>query len=372
MSPNPFTPSAGSPPPLLVGRQDELDAFEEALDDGPGSPGRLGIFTGARGVGKTVMLTEIGELALRHGWVTIAETALAGLIDRLTIAVTDHIDTLGSAPSRHRSVTGAQLPFNAGGITVSDRPAAETGLRSKLGRLLDLLDRRETGLLITVDEVHRSAREDLRSLAATFQHLVREERNIALVMAGLPSSVSGLLSDEVLTFLRRADPHPLAEVSLAEVEEALQHTIADSGRRITDNALEMATAATDGYPFLIQLVGYHCWRHADGETIDLPAAQAGVAAARRRLGATVHAPALADLSAVDRTFLLAMSKDNGPSRTSDITTRLQVTKAYTSVYRARLIDAGVIEPVARGTVDFAIPYLREYLREHAATIRTHH
>ena len=39
------------------------------------------------------------------------------------------------------------------------------------------------------------------------------------------------------------------------------------------------------------------------------------------------------------------------------------------IYRARLIEAQVIEDRGYGLVDFAIPYLREYLREHAAFIR---
>ncbi|RKW98254.1 ATP-binding protein, partial [Corynebacterium diphtheriae] len=39
--PNPFKPSAGSTPPVLVGRGQVLEDFRDALDDGPGAPGRL-------------------------------------------------------------------------------------------------------------------------------------------------------------------------------------------------------------------------------------------------------------------------------------------------------------------------------------------
>ena len=92
----------------------------------------------------------------------------------------------------------------------------------------------------------------------------------------------------------------------------------------------------------------------------------GVPAARKRLGATVHATALADLSDVDRTYLLAMAQDEGESPTGEIARRLGETPRYASVYRSRLIDAGIIEATRRGYVDFTIPYLREYLREHAA------
>lgn len=363
---NPFKPTAGASPPLLVGRDDVLEEFTEALEDGPGAPGRLVIFTGPRGVGKTVMLTEVGNQALRQGWVTLAETATPGLVRRLQHAVTRALHDLDPSTAPGRSVTSVTLPVVGGGFTTTAPPTAVVEWRTQLGRLLDTLERNGTGLLITVDEVHKGAREDLRDLAATVQHLIREDRNVALALAGLPSAVSDLLNDDVLTFLRRATPFELHDVPLDRVSDALRTTIAAEGRSITDDALDEATRATGGYPFMIQLVGYHVWRKADGDTIDLAAVKAGVPAARKRLGSTVHETALADLSDVDRTYLLAMSHDEGESSTGEVARRLGETPYYASTYRARLIAAGVIEPTRRGYVDFTIPYLREYLREHAA------
>jgi hypothetical protein len=43
-----------------------------------------------------------------------------------------------------------------------------------------------------------------------------------------------------------------------------------------------------------------------------------------------------------------------------------VDRKYASVYRVRLIEAELIEPAGHGYIDFAVPYLRDYLREHAA------
>ncbi|MGB7980465.1 MAG: AAA family ATPase [Candidatus Nanopelagicales bacterium] len=375
MAGNPFKPTAGATPPLLVGRDDTLEEFTESLDDGPGAPARLALFTGPRGIGKTVMLTEVADQALRRGWVSLAETATPGMIGRLTHAASTALHDLDPATAPARSVTGVSLPGIGGGLTMSARPIAATQWRTEVGRLLDVLERHNTGLLITVDEVHRAARDDLRDLASTVQHLVREDRNVALALAGLPSAVSDLLNDDVLTFLRRATPFHLDDVPLDAVRDALHTTITHEGRTITEDALRAATNATGGYPFMIQLVGYHVWRKTTGHHIDLDAVHAGIPAARKRLGSTVHATALADLSAVDRTYLLAMSHDDGESSTGEIARRLHETPYYASVYRARLIDAGVIEPTRRGYVDFAIPYLREYLREHAARYemaRRHH
>ncbi|CAN5709135.1 hypothetical protein BH24ACT4_BH24ACT4_26370 [soil metagenome] len=152
-----------------------------------------------------------------------------------------------------------------GGATWQPQDAhlAAPGLRAQLTRVCDLLVEGGTGLLVTFDEVHHHQVAELRDLATAVQHLVREERAIAFVGAGLPSAVSAVLNDEVITFLRRA------------------------------------AEATGGYPFLIQLVGYHLWRrHPRDQTITVDDVEAGIIAARRRLGSLVHEPALADLPGV--------------------------------------------------------------------------
>ena len=74
-------------PPVLVGRESDLDDFRFALDDGVGAPGRLMYLTGARGVGKTVMLNALGDIARDQDWLVIDETAERGFMDRLIRAL---------------------------------------------------------------------------------------------------------------------------------------------------------------------------------------------------------------------------------------------------------------------------------------------
>ena len=64
-----------------------------------------------------------------------------------------------------------------------------------------------------------------------------------------------------------------------------------------------------------------------------------------------------------------MAVDDGPSRTSEVAKRLGEGTGYGSVYRDRLISAGLItsKNLPYGMVDFTTPYLREYLREHVAS-----
>ena len=376
MIPNPFRPSFGVTPPLLAGRDTEILAFGDALDAGPGAPGRATLYTGVRGIGKTVMLNEAETQARQRGWVVVSETAVPGLVDRLTAHRLPEAAAALEMSSTGRRVTAVALPFHLGGLTWQP-PAAEhhPDLRAQLTALTDHLADHGTGLLLTVDELHRADREGLRELAATVQHCFREERPIAFAGAGLPTAIADLLNDDVLTFLRRADRYHLGAVDPADVADAIRTPLSNAGYRITDPALQVATNGTGGYPFLIQLVGFWICKLADGaepaadETglIDEAIAGAGVQAARRRLGSLIHEPALRDLSHVDRTFLAAMAIDDGPSKMADVASRLTADANYASQYRLRLIAADMIHPAGHGHVDFTLPYLRDYLREHAAT-----
>ncbi|MHB8296780.1 MAG: ATP-binding protein [Acidimicrobiales bacterium] len=368
--PNPFKPSFGVSPPLLAGRDGLIEEFVEALEDGPGSAGRATIYTGARGSGKTVMLNAIEDRAKARGWVVVSETAAPGFVDRIARQQLPRLLGNFDPEAVRRRLTGITGPLGAGALTWSTTQAhaAEAGLRNQVELLTDLLAENGTGLLISLDEIHQNQVPELRELATMVQHAFREERELAFVGAGLASAISDVVNDEVLTFLRRAERHPLGSVASDDVKRAIREPVEAGGRSVADDALAVMVDGTRGYPFLIQLVGAQTWRlHATAPKISMGDARQGVSNALRRLGALVYEPALADASAIDKSFLLAMAKDDGPSKMADIQRRLDVDVNYASQYRLRLIAAELIESSRHGYVDFALPYLREYLREHAVS-----
>jgi hypothetical protein len=369
---NPFHPTFGVTPPLLVGRDDLIEAVAEAIEDGPGAPGRATLYTGPRGSGKTVLLNAVEDRARELGWTVISETASPGFVERIT---QQHLpgQLRGVDPEAvRRRLSGISVPLGPLGSAGADWSTIEAhisqaGLRNQIDLLTNLLAEKNSGLVITLDEVHQQQIDELRDLATTVQHAFREGRELVFVGAGLSSAVSDVVNDKVLTFLRRADHHHLGPVPDDDVRRAIREPIEQFGRTVGDDALAVMAQGTGGYPFLIQLVGHRTWRlHSDTEDISLDDAEEGVRQARRRLGSLVYQPALADTSEIDRTFLLAMAKDDGPSKMADIQERLGVDESYVSQYRLRLIAAELIEPTKRGYVDFALPYLREYLRDEAA------
>ena len=347
-----------------------LADFVEALQDGPGAAGRATLYTGARGAGKTVMLNAVEDRARQRGWLVVSETASAGFVDRMTKQHLPRLLRDFDPRAVQRRMSGLTAPLNVGAVTWTTIEAhvVQAGLRNQIELLTDLLVDHDTGLLISLDEIHQNQIDELREVAITVQHAFREDRQLAFVGAGLAASVSDIVNDDVLTFLRRAERHALGAVPRVDVELAFREPIKTAGRHVGPEALDVMVDGSGGYPFLLQLIGAHTWRlHPDDHEITVDDARHGVVRARRRLGALVHEPALRSASDIDKSFLLAMAQDDGPSRMADIQRRLGVNVNYASQYRLRLIAAELVHATGRGHVDFALPYLREYLREHAAS-----
>ena len=373
MAKDPFSPSFGTAPPVFVGRDDIIRDFEYALENGIGQQGRATLYIGNRGVGKTVLLATIRDRAEKQGWIVLAETATPGFIDRLAF---EHIPTclnkMGASKTKSR-ITGGTLSLGGGGVTwergQNQEPVMQT-LSGRLRRLVEALPGTDAGVLITLDEVNADEAGEMLEFAKTLQDMRVGNLNVAFAGAGLPSNVAAVLTDKVITFFQRTEQHEIGSIDLRDVTRAIQQPIESNGRTISKDALEVMVKGTGGYPFMIQLVGSGVWRqHPNEIEITMADVRAGLAWAYKRIGSQVYDLALRDTSPVDRSYLLAMAVDDGPSRTSEVAKRLGEGTGYGSVYRDRLISAGLItsKNLPYGMVDFTTPYLREYLREHVAS-----
>lgn len=359
---NPFKPTAGATPPDLVGRAGLLDEFEYGLRQGSGAPGLLTIITGSRGIGKTVMLSAAESIAREHGWAVISRTANPGFLAKVGDDMLRLLDELGDGPPA-RKITA----FSAAGFGVTTQPAPERipDWRRTGEELLRLLDSKGTGLVITIDEIHAVDRTEISQLAADVQHFIRDGLPIGLIFAGLPSAVSDLLNEGVATFLRRADRINLHEAAIGEVTSSYKELFKEGGIDVAEELINDAAEATEGYPFLIQLVGYYLWMEAERahSKLDQAGVRSAIATAWRRNALVVVESALSDISDKDRAFLDAMAQQDGPSTAAQIGNIIKSKPSLVSKYRNRLIAAGLIESAGYGKVDFAIPGLRDYLRQ---------
>lgn len=355
---NPFKPTAGAEPPVLVGRDKVLEDFSDGLAEGVGARGRLMRITGPRGSGKTVLLTELGDVARAEGWEVVDETARRGFSQRIARAIAGS----GASPEFSLDLHLGVADLHAG----TREPEADLDLRQALTVRARELTKQHRGLLITLDEVQDADRDEMRELAAAVQHLIRERYNVAFVFAGLTAGVLDLINGEALTFLRRALPEELASIPIDEVREALGETVVRSGLKADEAALERAAAATVGYAYLIQLVGYHVWRAGkkhieESEQITIADADAGIEKAMSEFYDAVHESAVSGLPLRAVEYLIAMAEEPEVASTAAIAARLGVDASALTSCRRLLIQKQIIESNVRGCVEFSIPYTREFL-----------
>ena len=364
IQPNPFTASFGAPTDLtFVGRQSEIAEARQGLADLPGSMLRSIMIAGPRGVGKTALLSAMVDDARAHGWVTASVTAGPGVGERVLDKAALSAEHL-LEPDRRRALTGISI---AGFSLQSQALHQDTpSWWRRISTLLDALENNGTGLLLAVDEVHKSV-EDLRPLFGQYQELVNEGRNIAILMAGLPDAVDGVLSDYSLTFVQRAKRQLLGAIDLELVREAYEYVFTTSGKRLAPGVAELAAGLSEGYPYMYQLLGYHMWRFAgESQTVTSEHARRALAPTRRLAGQNLFGLELASLTNRERDFLIAAAHSDGPSSIKSIAERADMSPDNAYFYRSRVIARGLVRPAGRGSVDLISGYLRDYLREELA------
>lgn len=156
---------------------------------------------------------------------------------------------------------------------------------------------------------------------------------------------------------------------ITDVKNAYLETVCASGKTIDEVTADEAARLTTGHPYLVQLVGYYMWQAAQREGhdhIDGSDVQRGYRDAIAAFGDAVCTPAYDGLSVPAREFVAAMADDAPqPSRPAEIAERLGHSRSWANKYRQVLMNEMVIKSAGHGYVEFAIPYMSDWLRRRA-------
>jgi len=354
---NPFTPLFGNEPPILAGRSQLIEDVLKGLENAPGDPNRITIFTGPRGSGKTVLLNTIGAEAEKIGWISIHTIASSIMLEQFIEQIERRASSFIEKKAKSK-LTGVQI--SGTGFQREILEERKRTWRAELDDYLDMLAKYDVGLLFTVDEVSAGFPEMIE-FVSTFQFFVREKRNVGLLMAGLPNNVMQMFTNSSISFLRRAFRRTLEPISYPEVRATIKKTIELSDREIEKNALDLATESTKGYPFMIQLIGYHAFNQSRKKTITEHDVESGISDAERDMESMILDASINDLSDTDMRFLLATLTDKDESRMTDIALRMEVSPSYASHYKRRLVNQGILAEAGRGKVVFSMPMFKELL-----------
>lgn len=357
-----FSPAFGNRPANLVGRSLEIERFLAGLDERPGSKERATVVLGQRGFGKTVLLWEMADRAREKGFaVANPITVREGMVSRLVEKLAD--DAARLLPKGKTKVSGGSI--GALGFSAGLQFSQETETMSDEGRLTHLcreLSAKGIGTLLLIDELQANSAE-VRRIVTTYQELVGEGLNVAIVLAGLPASVSEVLNDKVLTFLNRARRVELGPLPIGEVDAFMKSAFEQCGVEISRAKSREAAEATKGSPYLMQLIGHYIVLYADTDgNVSTAAFDDAVKIALQEYGNDVGKTTLAALSRNDIAYLQAMSELGSECRTADVASKMNVSADYAQQYRRRLLEAGIIRAPRQGIVEFAVPLLEDYLK----------
>lgn len=145
---------------------------------------------------------------------------------------------------------------------------------------------------------------------------------------------------------------------------AFKKTILSSNREIEEDALKLAVEGSAGFPYMIQLIGYRTLQqNPNNRLITVSDVKAGIEEAKLDISDSIYRTTLSELSNGDIQYLQTMLLDEKVSSVKDIADRMNKSQAYTSQYRRRLMEAGVITSKRRGTVEFDLPCFKDFLKD---------
>ena len=378
---NPFLPGAGSQPPELAGRESILEdarvAIQRALI---GKPSRPQMLLGLRGVGKTVLLSKIEEMAESLGHVTSFIEApegrslsellipkLAQVLRKLSVVEQAKEKAHGALRALRSFASVFQLSYGETTLSVepevgvADSGDIESDLSELFVRVGEAAKAAGKAWTLLIDEVQYLEQKDLAALIVALHKISQKRLPVLFFGAGLPQVAA--LSGEAKSYAERLFHYPAVGALLPDdAKTAIRQPVEDEGQTISEDALSEVLNKTRGYPYYLQEWGYHCWNIAQGTRIEVSDALQAADEATRRLDDGFFKVRFDRLTPKEREYVIAMANlGPGPYRSSDVAASLNETHQSLGPRRAQLISKGMIYSPSHGDIAFTAPMFDDYL-----------
>jgi len=381
---NPFSPGAGSPPPELAGRAPLLEQARITLGRvKAGRPERSFLLVGLRGVGKTVLLNKIRELAVEldyravlieaHEGKALAELLMPAL--RQLLISLDRMATISQKAKRGLRVlrsffNGVKLKYHdiEIGLDVDPEPGvADSGnLEADLAEVFMALGEaaaeRQTAIALIIDEMQYLSEEELSALIMAVHQISQRQLPLLVVGAGLPQLVA--LAGRSKSYAERLFQFPeVGALQPADAADAVQEPAQEQGVEFTPEALQEVITQTKGYPYFLQEWGYQVWNLATHSPIGIDVVRRATDESIRRLDANFFRVRFDRLTPREKDYLRALA-DLGDTaqRSGDIAERLNVKVQSIAPVRNGLIKKGMIYSPAHGDTAFTVPLFSEFMK----------
>ena len=341
------------------------------------------MLVGLRGVGKTVLLNRVRELAeaADYGALMIEATENRSLPELLIPAlrgVLIKLDRMEGVSTKVklglrvlRSFIGA-VKVKYGAIEVGlevdpEKGKADSGdLEADLAELFTALGEaaqdRRVAVAVIIDEIQYLSEDEMSALIMAIHRVSQRQLPLTLVAAGLPQLVG--LAGRSKSYAERLFQYPtVGPLAKNDAIAALRDPVEKEGAAFEDAALVAIVEKTQGYPYFLQEWGYQAWNLADKSPIAQSVVALATDAAIKKLDESFFRVRFDRLTPREKDYLRALAElGPGAHRSGDIADALGVNVRSIAPLRSGLIRKGMIYSPAHGDTAFTVPLFDDFMR----------
>lgn len=391
---NPFSPGAGAPPPQLAGRNGILSRALLALARAKaGRAEKSLLLIGLRGVGKTVLLHRISEIAETQGYkVAMVEAQenkdlpnlLYPHLRQLLFSLDRGANVSAKAKRGLRVLRSFLASFKVKvneiefGVDIEpETGTADSGdLQADLAQLFVALGEaaqdRGTAVAIIIDEIQYLSDDELGSLIMAVHRVSQKSLPLVVVGAGLPQLVGK--AGAAKSYAERLFDYPeVGPLGKEDAKKALQEPVRAQGVSFTSDALDEIVRVTGGYPYFLQEWGYQAWNIAQRSPMDLDVVREATRESIARLDKNFFRVRFDRLTPREKDYLRALAElGDTPQRSGDIAEKLGVEVNKVAPLRGSLIRKGMIYSPSHGDTAFTVPLFGEFMKRVIPTLPDKH
>lgn len=372
---NPYRPGAGMLPAYLAGRDNIIKEAQNILQSISYSYStRSVVYYGLRGVGKTVLLNYIENLAaemdLPSEYMEIDESVrsfeyqialhIYKLINRLSVRKKNQ-----KLYKKALSILKAFiLKYSFDDIGIAIEPAngiSDTGnLANDMTELflaLGIIAKKQNkGVILFIDEFQYIKDDEFSALMEALHRTNQKNYPVAIFSAGLPKSAKIVVetksyAERLFDFIEIKSLND-EEAKLALIEPAKKFKI-----NYTEEAINKIIEITQGYPYFLQEYGKWVWEYKQEKTvIDIQIVNKAYNQFEKSLDKALFKVRHDRATVREIEFMTAMvACKKLPCLTKEIASIMGESIQAISPLRAKLIHKGFIYAAKRGEVDFTVP-----------------
>lgn len=378
---NPYRPGEGLMPTYIAGRDEDINNIGQMFTAlKMNIPTQSIIFSGLRGVGKTVLINKLQgiaeekEIFCRHIEVEerndfISQIATCSQAFLRKVSAKEKFKHLIQKPldAIKSLVVSFDADDNTFSLSVQERELyTSNNLTQSLTEVFVTIGetayKTETPICFFIDEIQYMKQNELGSLIAALHRTNQLGYPVMIVGAGSPK-IYKMLSEEKSYSERLFLYKEIGSLTEEQSRKAIEEPAKKFDVAYTDEAICEIIKITKGYPFFIQQMCQVVYKNTDQKIIQKIHIDDNIDEFFELLDIGFFKVRYERCSEGEKKFVFAMVRCGElPCTISNVANKLDKKVKAISPTRAQLINKGIIFPVRYSELDFTVPEFTGYIQ----------